>query len=146
MPRAVSIATTFLLCSLWVCSCVPAPTVPVPPPNPENMVFDIEAPPENGAPGFARFSYDGNLENAGAIVYVFNRTVGEGVITTAEPDGTVLPTAPFPVGAVGDEQDQEALAGDEIIVSFEIEEQVSSTCVRVAAGRSSFAARCNTSE
>jgi|GEM_PF-2197197 len=140
MLRALLIAPVLALC-FGACA---SPTVPVPPPNPESMVFDIDELPTDGARGLARFSYDGDVDNGGAIVFVFNRTLGEGVITTAEPDGTVLPTAPFPVGGVGDDADQEAMAGDEIIISFEIEDQVSSTCVRIAAGRSSFAARCNT--
>jgi predicted enzyme related to lactoylglutathione lyase len=37
--------------------------------------------------GAASFSYGPEANYADAIVYVFNRDLGEGIITTARPDG-----------------------------------------------------------
>ncbi len=137
LPRNLALAALLALVG-----CI-SPTVPVPPPDPENMVFEVDELPSGGDFGVARFSYDGDASLGGAVVYVFNQTLGEGVITTAEADGSVPLTAPFPVSAVGEPGDVGAAIGDEITISFELEEQVSSTCVRIAAGRSSFAARCD---
>ena len=72
-----------------------------------------------------------NADFGGAVVYVFNRDVGTGVITTARDDGSVGPTAPFP-----------ANVDDEVVISFELEAQFGSTCVRVAQGQSSSANEC----
>lgn len=101
-------------------------SVPIPPPSPESVVFslDLEA-------GQASFSYDPAPAYAYATVYVFNREAGEGVITTAESDGSVMQTQPFP-----------AMSGDEVIISFETEGQLSSTCVTMKDGRSNSALEC----
>ena len=66
----------------------------------------------------ATFRYPANVNYGGAIVYVFNRTVGLGVISTAAPDGSVAATPPFP-----------AHYDDEVAVTFEEEAQTVSTCV-----------------
>ncbi len=102
-------------------------SVPIPPPSPESVVFslDLDA-------GEASFSYDPDPAFAGATVYVFNRQAGEGVITTAEADGSVMETTAFP-----------AMTGDEVVVTFETEGQLSSTCVTMRDGRSSSALRCS---
>ena len=65
----------------------------------------------------ARFLYAPDASYANAIVYVFNRSVGEGVITTAAADGSVE-SGPFP-----------AAVNDQVVVSFELAEQLSSRCV-----------------
>ena len=82
--------------------------------------------------GTAQFSYQATGSYAGAIVYVFNRNVGEGVITTADERGAVAPTEPFP-----------AREDDEIVISFELESQLVSTCVRLRDGPSSSALECD---
>jgi hypothetical protein len=66
------------------------------------------------------------------VVYVFNRDAGEGVITVAGPDGRVSPTAPFP-----------AQEGDEVVISFELANQLASTCVRLRDGPSSSGLKCD---
>jgi hypothetical protein len=101
-------------------------SVPIPPPVPESVVFSL-----NLEAGEASFQYDPTPAFAGATVYVFNRQAGEGVITTAEADGSVMETAAFP-----------AMTGDEVIVTFETEGQLSSTCVTMQDGRSSSALEC----
>lgn len=82
--------------------------------------------------GSARFSYQRDSSYAGAIVYVFNRDAGEGVITTADSEGAVAPTEPFP-----------ATEGDEVVVTFELEAQLASTCVVIADGPSSSGRECD---
>lgn len=101
-------------------------SVPIPPPSPESVVFSLDL-----DQGLASFEYDATPAFAGATVYVFNREVGEGVITTAAADGSVKQTPPFP-----------AMVGDEVIVTFETEGQLSSTCVTMRDGRSSSAFEC----
>jgi hypothetical protein len=103
------------------------PSVPIPPPDPENMVFEID-----GDAGEATFSYDPDPSYGGAIVYVFNREVGLGIITTAGPDGRVEPTPPFA-----------GVEGDRLIISFELETQLSSRCIVLRPGRSSPANQCD---
>jgi hypothetical protein len=120
-PR--TLAGALLVAVLAACA---TPSIPIPPPSPENMAFEVDADAGN-----ARFSYRAESSYAGAIVYVFNRDAGAGVITTADGDGAVDPTDPFP-----------AADGDEVVVTFELEHQLASTCVRVADGQSSSSREC----
>jgi hypothetical protein len=110
--------------SLFSCT---TPSVPIPPPEPGNISFsvDIDA-------GQASFSYRPAPSFANAIVYVFNRDAGVGVITMAEDDGSVAPTQPFA-----------AMDGDEVLVTFELEDQLASTCVVLREGQSSSANECS---
>jgi len=107
-------------------SCV-TPSVPIPPPEPELMVFEA-----NDEDGLASFSYDPQSGYGFAIVYVFNRDRGEGIITTARDDGSVGPTEPFP-----------ALIGEDLIITFETDEQIASRCITLADGRSGPQFECN---
>jgi len=106
-------------------ACV-TPSVPIPPPSPENVFFALDA-----DTGFATFRYGPEPSFAGAVVYVFNRDAGEGIITTAESDGSVLDTPPFP-----------AIEGDEIVITFESEAQLGSTCVTIRDGQSNSGLEC----
>lgn len=120
-------AITLLWASaLWLYGACATPSVPVPPPEPESMVFAVQA-----AASTATFSYDPEPSYGGAIVYVFNRSVGVGIIATAESDGSVGETEPFA-----------ATVGDEVVVTFEFAEQLASTCVALTDGRSSSANEC----
>ena len=60
------------------------------------MTFAID-----GSAGAATFSYAAEPNYANAVVYIFNRNAGTGIIATARADGSVGPTAPFPA-ALGD--------------------------------------------
>lgn len=102
------------------------PSVPIPPPSPDNIYFALD-----GDNGQATFHYDPDPSYGDAIVYVFNRDAGEGIITRADADGRVQESNPFP-----------ALVGDKIVVTFEVEAQTSSTCVLVQEGQSSSASEC----
>lgn len=115
-----------MVCAAVLIGCV-TPSVPIPPPEPEKMVFDPN--PEDGV---VTFSYDPQSGYGNAIVYIFNRDLGEGLITTARGDGSVGPTEPFP-----------AQIGDDLIITFETEEQLASRCITVSEGRSGSQFECN---
>lgn len=66
----------------------------------------------------ATFSYGPEVNFAGALVYVYNRSREVGVIAHARPDGSVGPTQPFPAGD-----------GDNIVVTFQTGDDASATCV-----------------
>jgi hypothetical protein len=102
------------------------PSVPIPPPATSRIEFELE--PDVGQ---ARFRYLATPEYGGAIVYVFNRDQGRGIIETAGDDGAVGPTAPFP-----------GVEGDDIVISFQVDDDIQSICVTLRAGRSSDALRC----
>ncbi len=102
------------------------PSVPIPPPEPERISFDLDL-----DLGHAQFYYEPNSSFGDAVVYVFNRDQGEGIITTARGDGSVGPTVPFP-----------AADGDQVVVSFELDEQLSSACVELHDGQSSSQYEC----
>lgn len=91
------------------------PSIPIPPPEPERMTFTIDA-----QAGEAQFSYGPEPNYADAVVYVFNRDRGEGIITTARPDGSVGPTERFP-----------AAAGDQVAITFETADSIAGTCVQI---------------
>ena len=112
--------------AVGLAACV-TPSIPIPPPKPESMVFEVDL---DG--GTARFAYDPTADYAGAVVYVFNRDAGQGIITVADPSGQVAPTTPFP-----------AQEGDEVVVTFELDSQIASTCVRLRDGRSSSSLECD---
>ncbi len=107
-----------LALALLLGACLGSPTVPIPPPDPQRMVFDLDT-----TGGTAVFTYDGDTSYANAVVYVFNRDQGVGVITTAEADGSVAPTDPFAGNA-----------GDNVVVTFELDSQLGSNLRRAAAG------------
>ena len=116
-----------LCLAVLVAAACTTPSVPIPPPEPERVYFSLDV--DNGT---ASFSYAAESSFADAVVYIFNRDAGEGIITTAEADGSVSPTAPFP-----------ALEGDEVVITFETKNQLSSTCVRMQEGQSSSGRECS---
>lgn len=123
--RAVgALALALVLCAGFA-GCI-TPSIPIPPPDPEQMTFDLEL-----TTGNARFSYAPSGVYEGAVVYVFNRNRGTGVIDTARADGGVGPTLPFPTAA-----------GDLVVVSFQRDTQTVSTCIAVRQGRQSAADLC----
>lgn len=89
------------------------PSVPIPPPDVAKMTVDVDA--DNGV---VQFRYAPDPSYGGAVVYLFNESLGAGIITTARDDGSVGPTEPFA-----------AELDDRLIVTFEIDEQLSSRCV-----------------
>lgn len=73
--------------------------------------------------GQAQFAYGTEPRYAFAVVYVFNKDKGTGIITTARADGSVGPTEPFP-----------ASLGDNVAITFETDEVSASRCVVVREG------------
>ncbi len=130
-PSVPALIRSLLLASLLVGllglgGCL-TPSVPIPPPSPDKMSFSVDT-----AGGTATYAYDADPSFAGAVVYVFNRSQGVGVITTADAvDGSVAPTAPF-----------RAALGDQVVVTFELDGDLSSTCVEVREGRLSSQFEC----
>lgn len=120
--RAVAFVVAVLV---GLAGCI-TPSIPIPPPEPSNMSFaiDVEA-------GAATFRYGPEPNFSDAIVYVYNRTQRQGLITAARADGSVGPTQPFP-----------AAAGDNVAVTFETPDTVVSTCVVVREGVPSIGEYC----
>ncbi|HWU89124.1 MAG TPA: hypothetical protein VN253_17785 [Kofleriaceae bacterium] len=96
------------------------PSIPIPPPDPAKMTFSVMV---TGDSSTARFTYPPDVNYVDTIVFVFNRDRGVGVIEAAKPDGSVGPTAPV-----------SAAVGDQIVVSFERQDQTVSTCIRLRDG------------
>jgi hypothetical protein len=110
-----------LLIGLAVVSGCITPSIPIPPPDPAKMVFDIT---DIGSPSStAIFSYPPDVNYQGALVFVFNRDRGTGVIQQANADGSVGPTQPL--AAAVDEQ---------VVVTFQRDDQTVSTCIRLRNG------------
>ena len=118
-----------LLILLGVAGGCVTPSIPIPPPDAELMTFRL-----SGDPGstVATFEYPQHPTLHGAVVYVYNRDKGKGIIEAAHPDGSVGPTEPL-----------RADAGDQIVVSFERDDQTASTCVRVREGTQDPTSYCD---
>ena len=119
-------AIAVLIASLAGCV---TPSIPIPPPDPTKMEFDIDA---TTAVNTAVFSYPPDDRIADSIVFVFNRDQGEGIIVSARADGSVGPTKPFP-----------AIANNQVVVTFQNGDQTVSTCVRIRQGTQSPTAYCD---
>ena len=94
------------------------PSIPIPPPEPALMAFTVDV-----SSGAATFTYGTAPHYALAVVYVFNKDRGIGIITTARADGSVGPTQPFAAGL-----------GDNVSITFETDEVSASRCVVVRDG------------
>lgn len=103
-------------------SCI-TPSIPIPPPDPSQMTFQLQGDVGNTS---ASFSYPANVNYEDSVVFVFNRTKGIGVIETARSDGSVGPTAPV-----------RADLADEMVISFQREDQTVSTCIKLREGAQS---------
>ncbi len=108
--------------ALAVQSCI-TPSIPIPPPDPSQMEFALQGDPGNTA---ASFSYPANVNYEDTVVFVFNRSKGIGVIETARADGSVGPTAPV-----------RADLSDEMVISFQRDDQTVSTCIKLREGAQS---------
>lgn len=108
-----------------IAGCV-TPSIPIPPPEPANMAFTVDV-----SSGAATFSYGTEPHYAFAVVYVFNKDKGTGIITTARADGSVGPTQTFP-----------ASLGDNVSITFETDEVKTSRCVVVRDGTPSAVEYC----
>jgi hypothetical protein len=98
------------------------PSIPIPPPDPASMTFTVTT-NDQGAITSASLTYPPTIGYIGGVVYVFNRSLGKGVIETAHADGSIGPTEPVPAGL-----------GDQLVVSVENDDQTVSTCVLLKEG------------
>lgn len=104
------------------------PSIPIPPPDPGKMTFAVKV---EGQDSTATFAYPPDINYVDSIVFVFNRDRGVGVIEAARPDGSVGPTAPLA-----------ATLGEQIVVTFQREDQTVSTCIRLRDGAQSATDYC----
>jgi hypothetical protein len=126
MRRLAMIVATIVALGVGT-GCI-TPSIPIPPPDPERMTFAITL---DGGNSLARFSYPPDSNYIGSIVFIYDRDRGEGIIADAHPDGSVGPTGPLA-----------AAIGDQVIVSFQREDQTVSTCVRLRDGTQSSLDSC----
>jgi hypothetical protein len=105
------------------------PSIPIPPPDPALMTFMILG---DGVNTSATFAYPADLNYRDSIVFVYNRDRGLGIIEAARPDGSVGPTQPV-----------KAAIGEQIVVTFQREDQTVSTCVRLRNGTQSSTDYCS---
>jgi hypothetical protein len=113
---------------LVVGACV-TPSIPIPPPEPAKMTFAVDA-----VMGQATFAYPATDNYVGSVVFVYNRDKGVGIIENAHPDGSVGPTAPVA-----------AVLNDQIVVTFQVDEQSVSTCIRLREGAQDPTVSCSRS-
>lgn len=105
------------------------PSIPIPPPDPQQMTFHL-----TGDPGATQavFSYPATDNYVGTVVFIYNRDKGVGIIEDAHVDGSVGPTAPVA-----------ADLGNQVVVSFQREDQTVSSCVRLREGPQSSLDYCS---
>ena len=116
MRRSIGLLVLVLV---GLAGCV-TPSIPIPPPDPAQMTFTVSV---EGTDSTAVFSYPAKADYGDAIVYVFNRDQGVGIIAQAAPDGSVGPTKPVA-----------ARVNEQIVVSFQLEDQTVSRCIRLRDG------------
>lgn len=127
VARAVAPAVVVAL-AVALGGCI-TPSIPIPPPDPELMTFQLAG---DGANTTATFSYPANANYRGSIVFVYNRDRGLGIIEASRADGSVGPTQPV-----------QAAIGEQIVVTFQREDQTVSTCVRLRNGTQSSTDYCS---
>jgi hypothetical protein len=110
-----------LIALLGLAGCV-TPSIPIPPPDPSLMTFTVTTDP-NGVVTSASLEYPETVAYIGGIVYVYNRSIGHGIIEPVKANGKIGPTTPVA-----------ASIGDQIVVSVENEDQTVSTCVLLREG------------
>jgi hypothetical protein len=104
------------------------PSIPIPPPDPELMLFEVTG---DGASSAATFTYPANVNFERSILYVYNLDRGVGIIEATRPDGSVGPTRPV-----------SAALGNQIVVTFQRDDLSVSTCVRLRNGPQSATDYC----
>lgn len=125
--RRLSLVIVGVILAGLLAGCI-TPSIPIPPPDPGEMIFAVTG---DGANSVATFQYPPDINYRGSIVYVYNRDRGLGIIEAARVDGSVGPTRPVP-----------AALGDQIVVTFQREDQAISTCIRLRNGTQSSTDRC----
>lgn len=121
LVSAVDVMRRLALLALFgLAGCV-TPSIPIPPPDPSAMVFTVER-DEGGAITSASLYYPPTDNYCGGVAYVFNRTLGTGIIHVVNANCSVGPTPAVP-----------AHADDELVISIENDKQTVSTCIVLTA-------------
>ncbi|HEY1813261.1 MAG TPA: hypothetical protein VGG74_13010 [Kofleriaceae bacterium] len=106
------------------------PSIPIPPPDPSDMTFDISV--DMSGSSNAILTYPANANYTGGTVYVANRSRGGvGVFQPVNADSSIGPTMPLPAGS-----------GDEIVVSVGTATDTVSTCIVLRQGTQDPNADC----
>lgn len=127
--RALAVIGLLTGLAIGLTGCV-TPSIPIPPPDPSSMTFKISG--AGTGESRASFEYPPEANYSEATVFVFNRDRGVGIITTAEVDGSVNATQPVA-----------ADLGEQIVVTFERDDQTVSTCIRLREGAQSATDYCS---
>ena len=125
--RSVRLALLALGLAVASASCI-TPSIPIPPPDPARMEFTFMGDAANRTTSFA---YPPNVNYIGSVVLIYDRTKGRGIIEDAKADGSVGPTPQM-----------RADVGDEVVVSFQRDDQTVSTCIRLREGSQSSTDYC----
>ena len=108
-----------LVALIGLVGCV-TPSIPIPPPDPSQMDFEITSDP--GTPTHATFTYPPDKNYEGGTAYVFNDNTGGGVFHIVNADFSI---GPLTLGAA---------LGDQIVVTIESAQQSVSRCVVLRQG------------
>lgn len=125
--RRLAIAGVVVAC-LVAGGCI-TPSIPIPPPDPGLMTFMVVG---DGANSTATFTYPADINYRNSILFLYNRDRGLGIIEATRPDGSVGPTPPL-----------SAAIGEQIVVTFQREDQTISTCIRLRNGQQSATDYCS---
>ncbi len=126
--RRLAIAGVIVVAGLVLGGCI-TPSIPIPPPDPGLMTFAVTG---DGANSSATFTYPADINYQNSILFLYNRDRGLGIIEATRPDGSVGPTRPL-----------SAAIGEQIIVTFQREDQTISSCIRLRNGQQSSTDYCN---
>lgn len=128
MRRRLTVIAALACLVAGVAGCV-TPSIPIPPPDPTLMTFQVTG---DGTATQASFAYPATNNYVGTVVFIYNRDKGVGIIEDAHVDGSVGPTAPLA-----------AEIGNQVVVSFQREDTTVSTCVRLRQGPQSGLDYCD---
>ncbi|HEY4176818.1 MAG TPA: hypothetical protein VGM90_08305 [Kofleriaceae bacterium] len=118
---------TTLACAALLGSCI-TPSIPIPPPDAGDIDGTITG---DGDQKVVSFTYPPTNNYIGTTVFIYDRSKGHGIIEDAHADGSVGPTAPV-----------RADLGDEIVFSFQRDDQTVSTCIKLREGAQSSVDYC----
>jgi hypothetical protein len=122
---ALRIATVVALVGLAGCV---TPSIPIPPPNPALMTFQVSI---IDTVSGATFSYPADHNYHNGVAFIYNRDKGIGVIQNVNTDDSIGPSQRFA-----------AAIGDQIVVSVQTDTQTESTCIRLRDGTGQDANSC----
>jgi hypothetical protein len=119
IARLASVAIALALSGLAGCV---TPSIPIPPPEPTLMTFSLQL-DQNGMATSASLEYPATENYKGGIAYVYNRSLGVGIIQNVNADGSIGPTTPVA-----------AQVGNSLVISVENDDHTVSTCVLLREG------------